>query len=94
MEEALALGLLARTAPAAEADAAALELAREIAAHPPEGLRVLKRMFRDFEGTADRVARDALEERVWRRGGKAAYFIRSLTSFQLSAVWSAMVTVS
>src|SRR3954451_16073950 len=55
MEEAAALGLLARTAPAAQAEAVALELARELAAHPPEGLRVLKRMFRDFEQTAERV---------------------------------------
>ncbi len=55
MEEAAALGLLHRTAPAAGAEAAALELAREIAQHPPEGLRRLKRMFRDLEGSRDRV---------------------------------------
>ena len=55
MEEAERLGFLHRTAPAAEAEAAALELAREIAAYPPEGLRRLKRMFRELEHTADRV---------------------------------------
>lgn len=55
MDEAASLGLLHRTAPAAEAEAAALALAREIAAHPPEGLRRLKRMFRDLDGTAARV---------------------------------------
>ncbi|HEV2811673.1 MAG TPA: enoyl-CoA hydratase/isomerase family protein [Solirubrobacteraceae bacterium] len=55
-EEAEALGLLHRTAPAEEAEAAALRLATEIAQHPPEGLRRLKRMFRDLEDTAARVA--------------------------------------
>jgi enoyl-CoA hydratase/carnithine racemase len=55
MEEAAALGLLHRTAPAAEAEAAALDLAREIAAHPPEGLRRLKRMFSELEKAARRV---------------------------------------
>jgi len=58
MEEARALGLLTRTAPAALAEAAAIELASEIAAHPPEGLRRLKAMFRDLDGTAARVAHE------------------------------------
>jgi enoyl-CoA hydratase/carnithine racemase len=63
MDEAAAMGLLSRTAPAAEAEAAALEVAGALAASPPGGLRVLKTMFREFEATADRVARenDALE---------------------------------
>ena len=69
MQEALALGLLARTAPAEQAEAVALELAREIAAHPPEGLRVLKRMFRDFEQTAERVARENLALESFQREG-------------------------
>ena len=56
MEEAHALGLLARIAPADEAEAAALEVARSVAGFPPDGLRQLKRMFRELEGTADRVA--------------------------------------
>jgi enoyl-CoA hydratase/carnithine racemase len=69
MGEAEALGLLQRTAPAAEAEAAALDLARELAAHPPEGLRTLKRMFRDFEGTADRVASENLILDAFQREG-------------------------
>lgn len=56
MDEAVALGLLHRTARAEEAEAEALSLAREIAAHPPEGLRRLKRMFRELEHGATRVA--------------------------------------
>ena len=58
MEEALALGLLTRTAPAALAEAAAVELAAQIAAHPPEGLRRLKAMFRDLDGMPARVAHE------------------------------------
>ena len=58
MEEARALGLLHRTAPAARREAAAIALARELAAHPPEGLRRLKAMFRELTGSAGRVARE------------------------------------
>ena len=56
MEEAAALGLLHRTAHAAGAEAAALALAGEIAAHPPDGLRRLKRMFRELGDGESRVA--------------------------------------
>jgi enoyl-CoA hydratase/carnithine racemase len=56
MEEAAALRLLARTAPAAEAEAAAVELACGIAAHPGAGLRRLKEMFREYAGAAERIA--------------------------------------
>ncbi len=69
MEEADRLGLLARTAPAAEAEAAALDLARAIAAHPPDGLRRLKGMFRGNEGSTDRVARENEILVGWQREG-------------------------
>ncbi|MCU0314298.1 MAG: hypothetical protein MUC84_09595, partial [Solirubrobacteraceae bacterium] len=52
----LAIGLLHRTAPAERAEAIAIELAGQIAAHPPEGLRRLKAMFRDFDETPARIA--------------------------------------
>ena len=68
-EEASALGLLARTAPAAEAEATALELARELAAHPPAGLRVLKEMFREFEQTAERVSAENRALEAFQREG-------------------------
>jgi enoyl-CoA hydratase/carnithine racemase len=67
--EAQALGLLARRAPAAEAEAAALELARELAAYPASGLRQLKELFRDYEGTKDRVARENAEITEFQRAG-------------------------
>ena len=55
-EEAQHLGLLSRTVTADEAEQAALELADSIAAHPPEGLRRLKRMFRELGQADTRVA--------------------------------------
>ena len=57
-EEALALGLAHRLTTAAEAEPAALELAAALAERPVEGLRRLKRMFREFDGSAERVAHE------------------------------------
>jgi enoyl-CoA hydratase len=54
--EAERIGLLHRTAPAAEAERAALALAAEVAAHPPEGLRRLKTMFRELGDSGARTA--------------------------------------
>jgi enoyl-CoA hydratase/carnithine racemase len=56
MDEARALGLLHRTAPAAEAETAAVELARELTKQSGSGLRELKQMFRDLDRTGERVA--------------------------------------
>lgn len=69
MEEARALGLLHRTAPPAGAEAAAIALARELAAHPPEGLRRIKAMFRELTGAADHVARENAVLVEWQRTG-------------------------
>jgi enoyl-CoA hydratase/carnithine racemase len=55
-DEAQAIGLLHRVAPAARAEAAAIELAEQLCAQHPDGLRQLKRMFRELDGTAARVA--------------------------------------
>jgi len=49
------LGLLASAVPAAQAEAAAVELAKSMTG-PVEGLRALKRMFRELEGSERRVA--------------------------------------
>jgi enoyl-CoA hydratase/carnithine racemase len=68
-DEADALGLLARRAPAAEAEAAALDLARTLAAYPASGLRHLKDLFREYEATKYRVARENGELVEFQRGG-------------------------
>jgi enoyl-CoA hydratase/carnithine racemase len=54
-DEAAAIGLAQRTAPAAEAEATALELADAITRQSPVGIRTLKEMFRDLEGALDRI---------------------------------------
>ncbi|MCW3002153.1 MAG: enoyl-CoA hydratase/isomerase family protein [Conexibacter sp.] len=68
-DEADALGLLARRAPAADAEGAAIALARELAVHPPAGLRQLKALFREYEGTTGRVARENAEIVEFQRAG-------------------------
>jgi enoyl-CoA hydratase/carnithine racemase len=69
MDEALAIGFLHRTAPAAEAEAAALALAREVAAHDRDGLRSLKAMFGELEAMPARVARENELLVDWQRHG-------------------------
>jgi enoyl-CoA hydratase len=69
MDEAAALGLLHRTAPASEAEATAIDLAREIATHPPEGMRRLKAMFREITGTAKHVTTENAALIEWQRTG-------------------------
>lgn len=55
-DEAVRLGLASRAVPADEAEAAALELAAAVAGQSPDGVRTLKRMFRELERTAERIA--------------------------------------
>lgn len=69
-DEAARLGLLHATAPAAEAEAAAVELARVLAAQPRDGLVALKRLFREGGGSAARVAvENTALETFQRQGG-------------------------
>jgi enoyl-CoA hydratase len=69
IDEAEALGLLARRTPEDEAEAAAIALAREIAVHPAGGLRHLKDLFREYEATKYRVARENAEIVEFQRTG-------------------------
>jgi enoyl-CoA hydratase/carnithine racemase len=55
-DEAQALGLLTTTTTADDAEARAIELAQTVASHPPDGLRRLKRMFRELGLADERVA--------------------------------------
>jgi len=76
VDEADTLGLLARRAPAGEAEAAALDLAHDLAAHPPEGMRRLKRLFREYEGMEHRVARENDEIVDFQRAGSGLPYRR------------------
>jgi enoyl-CoA hydratase/carnithine racemase len=69
IDEAEALGLLARRADAADAEAEAIALARELTPYPAAGLRHLKDLFREYEGTKYRVARENAEIVEFQRTG-------------------------
>lgn len=53
--EAAELGIVQRSATAADAEDTAIELAEQIARQHPDGIRTLKRMFRELDDTARRV---------------------------------------
>jgi enoyl-CoA hydratase/carnithine racemase len=55
-DEALRLGLVNRVAPAAATEASALELAGEVASHPPQALARLKRMLHEWDDVEGRSA--------------------------------------
>ena len=56
LAEARALGIVQREAFADDAEAVAIGVAEQLAAQHPDGIRVLKQMFRDLDGSARRVA--------------------------------------
>ncbi len=68
-EEAGRIGLAERVVRADEAEAAAVELANELATRPGEGLRRLKTMFRDYEDLSGRTARENATLLDWQRYG-------------------------
>ena len=57
-DEAERIGLLQRRVGPEDCEAEALKLAGEIAQFPPVGLRRLKAVFREYEGTASRIERE------------------------------------
>jgi enoyl-CoA hydratase len=68
-DEALRLGLVNRVAPAAATEEAALELAAEVAAHPPEAVARLKRMLHDWDGVEARSRAEGEGQVEWQRAG-------------------------
>jgi enoyl-CoA hydratase len=73
-DEALRLGLVNRVAPAAATEAAALELAAEVAAHPPEAVAQLKRMLHEWDGVEGRSKREGEGQVEWQRSGPGLPF--------------------
>ena len=69
MDEALAIGFLHRGAAAGDAEAAAIALAREVAAHDPDGVRSLLALFRELERLDARVAHENERLVDWQRHG-------------------------
>jgi enoyl-CoA hydratase len=68
-DEALRLGLVHRVAPAARTEEAAVELAAEVAGHPPEALARLKRMLLEWDGVVERSAEEGRGQVEWQRAG-------------------------
>ena len=68
-DEALRMGLIHRVAPAARTEEVALELAAEVAAHPPESVARIKRMLLDWDGVVERSADEGRGQVEWQRTG-------------------------
>jgi enoyl-CoA hydratase len=68
-DEALRMGLIHRVAPAARTEEAALELAAEIAEHPPEAVARLKQMLHRWDGVVERSVDEGRGQVEWQRSG-------------------------
>ncbi len=68
-DEALRMGLVHRVAPAAATEDAALELATEVAANPPEALARLKQMLHEHDGVVERSKLEGTGQVEWQRSG-------------------------
>ena len=68
-DEALRMGLVNRVAPAAATEAAALELAAEIAAYPPESVARIKRMLHAWDDVEGRTRDEGEGQVEWQRSG-------------------------
>lgn len=68
-DEALRLGLVNRVAPAAATEGAALELANEVAAHPPEAVAQLKRLLHGWDDVVGRSKVEGVGQVEWARTG-------------------------
>jgi enoyl-CoA hydratase len=73
-DEALRLGLVHRVAPAAATEDGALQLAAEVAAHPPEAVARLKSMLHRWDGVVERSADEGRGQVEWQRSGPGLPF--------------------
>ena len=68
-DEALRMNLVHRVAPAARTEEAAIELAAEVAAHPPESVARIKQMLNAWDGVVERSAEEGRGQVEWQRSG-------------------------
>ena len=73
-DEALRMGLVHRVAPAARTEEAAVELAAEVAAHPPESVARIKQMLNAWDGVVERSAEEGRGQVEWQRSGPGLPF--------------------
>ena len=69
-DEALRMGLIHRVAPAARTEEVALEMAAEVAEHPPEAVARLKQMLHSWDGVVERSADEGRGQVEWQRSGQ------------------------
>jgi len=74
VDEALRLGLVNRVAPTAKAEEAALQLARDVAAHPPEAVARLKRMLHEWDDVEGRSRAEGEGQVEWAGSGSGLPF--------------------
>jgi enoyl-CoA hydratase len=68
-DEALRIGLVNRVAPAAATEESALELAAQVAAHPPEAVARVKAMLHRWDDVEDRSREEGRGQVEWQRSG-------------------------
>ena len=68
-DEALRMGLVHRVAPAARTEEAALDMAAEVAGHPPEAVARLKSMLHRWDGIEERSREEGEGQVEWQRSG-------------------------
>ena len=68
-DEALRMNLVHRGAPAARTEEAAIELATEVAIHPPESVARIKQMLNAWDGVVERSAEEGRGQVEWQRSG-------------------------
>ena len=68
-EMALRWGLVHKVAPAAATENAALQLASQVAANPPEAVARLKSMLHEWDGVVERSADEGRDQVEWQRSG-------------------------
>jgi len=68
-DEALRLGLVNRVAPAAATEESTLQLAAEVAAHPPEAVSRMKRMLHEWDDVEGRSSHEGKGQVEWQRSG-------------------------
>jgi enoyl-CoA hydratase len=68
-DEALRLGLVNRVAPGAGTEESAMELAAQVASHPPEAVARLKRMLHEWDDIEGRSTVEGVGQVEWQRSG-------------------------
>lgn len=68
-DEALRMNLVHRVAPAARTEEVAMQLAAEVAAHPPESVARIKWMLNEWDGVVERSADEGRGQVEWQRSG-------------------------